>query len=1108
MDDNPAREKALETTQSFIVQAPAGSGKTELLTSRFVCLLASESIEQPEEILAVTFTRKATAEMRERILDVLNPETDTELHQQSAISATKRVQDRSEELGWNLHQQPSRLRIMTFDALATELIRRMPWSSRFGSVPGVAEQPEKVYRAAVVHALEHVSERNEELRDALRVLHKHLDNSSERLLGLIVEMLANRDQWPSQFFQAEFSDGDRSKMEKVWRKFNKFELDKLADRFPQTVREILDLEGRDNFSDHALEHWRAVAAALLTKTGTWRKRYASIECGAVNLDTNTFKFVIKECCDIPMLDKSLLSMGMLAPNPVFSDEQWAVLRAASIMLQYSVAHLKMEFSRRGEVDFIENAQSALTALGDPSNPTDLTLVLDYQISHILVDEFQDSSYSQKKLLESLTAGWQDRDGRTLFLVGDPMQSIYRFRQAEVGVYLDVAEHGLKNIRLTQLSLNQNYRSAKNMVDWFNDVFKLASPKESDIMGSRVAYSPCQSDNPSKSDTPVRVWLQDTKDRSGETLDRTTRNSREAHKVYNDIRDYLDRNDGSDMRVAVLVSSRKHVYELIPLLEEGGIPYHAPEMFPLAERPVVRDILSLTRALLNPTDRVAWLAVLRAPWCGLTLDDLFVVANCRYTLIWDRLNQSEVIDELSAEGCQRILRTRKVLAHAFSIRGRLGVRQWVEDTWVLLGGPACVGVGDDENARLFLDLLENFAKGAEVDGLEQFEDQMQRLYAAPICSQEEADVQIMTIHGSKGLEFDAVFIPSLDKRTGNPPSPLIIWSQILLKDSGSGTLMSAIPDTASETGDLMYPFLKKWNRDKDLMELTRLVYVGCTRAKSELHLYAAINIDKKPDLGGRMTAPGETTLLGRLWPGLEDGRSEVIQDFELPAILKKELGKSTSPIISRLPSDWKLPPPPQALEIPDQDFESPGDYDSIDFDWAGSVAVWTGIIVHQWLYRIVQSGSENWNAERVRAERPKWKTALCALGLSSDSDGFDDAIRRIETALVNVLNDATGRWLLDSSHEDTRAEYRLTGYVNGIFRNVILDRTFIDQDGTRWIVDYKTGTTDGDIDDFLDNEVQRYRNQLIEYKTIMSGFENRPIRLGLYFPLFARWRGVE
>ena len=107
-----------------------------------------------------------------------------------------------------------------------------------------------------------------------------------------------------------------------------------------------------------------------------------------------------------------------------------------------------------------------------------------------------------------------------------------------------------------------------------------------------------------------------------------------------------------------------------------------------------------------------------------------------------------------------------------------------------------------------------------------------------------------------------------------------------------------------------------------------------------------------------------------------------------------------------------------------------------------------------------------------------------------------------------FKDSTGKWLLSSDHQEAEAELRLTGYIDGGFRNVILDRTFVDDRGIRWIVDYKAGSTDGNVQEFLDNEEQRYRDQLQMYRRIVSGFEERRIRLGLYFPMFPEWRELK
>ena len=140
------------------------------------------------------------------------------------------------------------------------------------------------------------------------------------------------------------------------------------------------------------------------------------------------------------------------------------------LLPRAAAELKLVFAARGEADFTEIAQGAVRALGSVDDPSELLLSLDAKIFHILVDEFQDTSISQWELLERLTAGWQPGDGRTLFVVGDPMQSIYRFREAEVGLFLRARREGLPNVKLEPLALKTNFRSQAGIVDWVNASF--------------------------------------------------------------------------------------------------------------------------------------------------------------------------------------------------------------------------------------------------------------------------------------------------------------------------------------------------------------------------------------------------------------------------------------------------------------------------------------------------------------------------------------------------------------------------------------------------------------------------------------------------------------
>ena len=1104
MSDAQVRIEALDTGQSFIVQAPAGSGKTTLLISRFIRLLAI--VEQPEEILAMTFTRKATAEMRERILEVLDPDCEKELPEEIANQAVEIVRKRSADLGWDLLNQPSRLQIVTIDALASALIRQMPWASRFGSAPGLAENADDLYRTAAVNTFELEESALPEFRSALRTLYSQIDNNSSTFQELIIEMLKKRDQWLRILVKNSFSGDEKFQMEEVWKRLLTIKMDEVRNLFPESMRQILRLDDLKADDLASLEFWRTVAGLLLLKDRPqWRKR---ITLSQLSPDSSKEQIAasIDQCVAVPRLAEKLYDLGYNFPYPEYRGGQWKVLQAISIVLQYAVAQLRLEFRKRGEVDFIEIAQQAELALGSPDNPTDLSLVLDYQYRHILVDEFQDTSISQRNLLKSLTGGWQSNDQRTLFLVGDPMQSIYGFREADVGIYLSVVTNGLGNIRPTPLRLSRNFRSNADLVKWFNIVFEASFPAQSDVTSGHVSYAPCTSDIEPRQDNSVNIWLQSKVDASGEKLKSDRFPPIEAKKVVADIKLFLERSAGEDMQAAVIVRSRKHVNAILPLLEEAQIRYYAADIFPLKDRPVVKDLLSLARALLNLADRTSWLAILRAPWCGLTLDDLLAVADDDRTTIWNCLNNDDVLRGLTSDGRQRAERVCNVLIRAFSIRGRFDVRQWIEDTWVLLGGPTCVEMYDIENARLFLDLVGNYSHGTAIEHLESFEDRMDNLYAVPEYKPADVSVHISTIHGVKGLEYDAVFIPAFDKGTGRSTLPLLIWSEFLLDETvESKLLISPIANRAAEADDQMYNFLKQWNREKTLTELTRLAYVACTRAKSELYIYGAKTDDG--DLPSYFD-----TLLTRLWSGFSASEFKHVvwtdpiaaEDIENDP----EIKPSQAPILTRLPTNWSLPDTPNPLNLPDREFETPGDYESIDFDWAGSVALWIGSIVHKWLERIVRSGMENWSLERLKQERPKWKTALLSMGMNKGEEELNAALMRIETALVNVFKDSTGKWLLSSDHHEAEAELRLTGYIDGGFRNVILDRTFVDNRGIRWIVDYKAGSTDGNVQEFLDNEEQRYRDQLQMYRRIVSGFEERPIRLGLYFPMFPEWRELQ
>jgi len=163
-------------------------------------------------------------------------------------------------------------------------------------------------------------------------------------------------------------------------------------------------------------------------------------------------------------------------------------------------------------------------------------------------------------------------------------------------------------------------------------------------------------------------------------------------------------------------------------------------------------------------------------------------------------------------------------------------------------------------------------------------------------------------------------------------------------------------------------------------------------------------------------------------------------------------------------------------------------------------------VHRWLQTIAEEGIGHWPVTRLTAFRAVLAHDLRVLGVPETE--LARALARVIDALTSALEDQRARWVL-SKHAEAQSELRLTGVIDAQVVNIIVDRTFIDERGVRWIIDYKTGLHEGaDLDGFLDNERERYRDQLERYATLLARLDSRPIRLALYFPLLKGWREWE
>ena len=1142
-DDSMQRRQALDAGHSFIVQAPAGSGKTELLTQRMLGLLSR--VQQPEEIIAITFTRKAAAEMNHRLVTRLKaaaaePEKGLQPHQQISRELALAALENDRKLGWNLLDQPSRLRIRTIDSLCNDLARQLPILSGLGGGQQVADNAEPLYRLAASRTMALIEEQQENLQaDITRVLDRY-DNHYDRLVDLLTSMLSHREQWLGHLLSIKSGDAfNREALEGALSLLVEAELQSLlmlaqnqdlfaelpafieyaarnlADSDAQPLRQLLAacMDPGQNITSlpatgESLPHWVTLANFLLTRSGTWRKSVTKRE-GFPALEKTTgeerelrqqmkagFVELLNALGDNEeLLDR--LNIVRLLPRPDYDDESWESLQSLIRILIRAVQEWQLVVQENGSADFSEIAMRAIQALGTEDQPSDLALRLDYRIEHLLVDEFQDTSMNQIRLLERLTAGWTPGDGRTLFLVGDPMQSIYRFRKAEVSLFIQAFEGDLfQHIALEPLQLRVNFRSTRPILDWVNQIFPAVMPRTSDPLEDAVHYSTSYPGPDAGFNGGVDLHITAQRD-----------DEEEARRITGIIR----QSDPEDT-VAILVRSRNHASAILSRLDrlktsDTRFRYQAIDFNSLAETPAILDLFALTLALTQVADRLAWLAVLRAPFVGLDLVDLDALASTdQQRIIADvlqELQESEGPSVLTAAGIQRVHRVTPVLLAALRNRGRVSIRTLVQSAWTRLGGPACVtNESELEDAATFFDLLDDL----EVENLpidrDTLEPRLEKLFAQP-DSMASGKLQVMTIYAAKGLQFDTVILPGLNRSTGNDKGQLLHWFELAGKDQ---IVLSPMRNALEKQrqkheGDLIQ-FIANVEKRRQGLENGRLLYVAATRARHSLFLLGAIAPTSKGEIN-----PGSGTLLAELWPAVRQDQLPLLeatlcvpeQTPEPPSAGDHPAKKSaTQPVqlYRRLASDWKLPAPPEAIGQPVA--EAFDLHDEIEFSWAGEDARLTGNLVHRLLQLIADLGESSWLASGGMASRRKWcRQQLASNGVMGEK--AEQILERTGKAVENCLASERGAWIL-KPRDESACEYGITALLDGQARNMVLDRTFV-EDGERWIIDYKTSShSGGDLEGFLQNESDRYAGQLQRYRQAMAMTETLPIRVALYFPL--------
>ncbi|MDX1518944.1 MAG: 3'-5' exonuclease, partial [Gammaproteobacteria bacterium] len=543
---------------------------------------------------------------------------------------------------------------------------------------------------------------------------------------------------------------------------------------------------------------------------------------------------------------------------------------------------------------------------------------------------------------------------------------------------------------------------------------------------------------------------------------------------------------------------------IPALRKAGLEFQAVDIEGLVTRPEVQDLLALVRAVTHLADRTAWYALLRAPWCGLKLDALLILGGeSDHRTLWECINDPQLIAQLDTDATARLERFRHIMAAVLEDIRCQPLSRTIESAWLQLGGPATLSEKNQlNNVMIVLEYLADAAQGVFMEDVSSLVRDLETLFAVPDMVSGNP-VQLMTIHKAKGLEFDHVFLPGLGRKARSNQPELLLWMQLPQQQVPGDLILAPIRESGSKQAPI-YDYVNSVEKRKQDNEDRRLLYVAVTRARKSLHLFGHANVRVTRDVPECYAPAG--SFLHMLWP--------VVEPVYVNALSRHTERTPPEETIyinqdwKRFPADWSMPMP-GPLDWSGKPLAGTGrdDRDEIEFEWAGELIRHVGSVVHRCLQRMADEGIENWNRSRIQASCAWFELQLRQLGVHGEH--LPIARADVCNALNAFLEDDQGRWILSNDHLEARNEYGLTGVINNRIINVRIDRTFVSSDGTRWIIDYKTGRHgETDLGLFLDRELERYRGQLERYARLMRAHDERPIKLGLYFPLVQGWRSWD
>jgi len=837
----PQQKLSLATDKNIAVTAGAGTGKTRILVERFIHILLTEDVDI-KEILAITFTDKAAAEMMERVAKRIDKLLDSD---STNVNKAK------------LFQIKNRLNsayISTIHSFCSRLLRENPIEAEVDPDFKIMNdfQITLMQKESITEVLEFVNQNRDEWIDFFRFFGLHNINhmltfSLDHRYELEKYQTENSEINPKmlhnkliEYFLETVSNAfDDSILTKVNSTIHSIPQSNFpnAKQHPKgtIVVKAINKYIQSNHADKELDYWKSLfflADVLTAGTGKPYKNLAQL--GTKKSWSDSSAQLLVELSEIinPVYE-------WMANNPSVAPGKTDEMVLAQIPKFYALYDLVLQqYSlKKAELSSLDFEDMQIMVLDLLKNNPEVCTKIAAQFKYVMVDEFQDTNLLQWEIISKLG----DLKENKFFIVGDPKQSIYGFRNADVRVFNSVKEQfELNTAEPTEsgnITLSDSFRFKENVNIFINDTFKsILSGSENNPW--EVNYDVLSSSRNDKPGGKIDLAL----------LPENGSTDSQAEFISNRITQIINETEYKHGHIAILLRTRNHLNEIEEQLRKSEIPFKTIGGIGFYQRQEIYDVYHLIQFLVNPQNDIALIGVLRSPFANISDEGLFFLAMERNKKsYWEILSELDSLENISFKDLQRLELFKQRAIRWIQRRDRVEfselLREIVHDCLYqvsmlvdfngeqLFANLKKIIRVAEENEKLSSTSLIDFA-----ESLKQLINSTTREGEAQTDLEDETTVKVMTVHQAKGLQYPVVIHPYLEQQKNAFPS-----SCYFDEDWG---LVSNINSISKEKNSFyLLELLKHKQQQKEIAELKRLFYVACSRAEDHLIVTSSFKENK-------------------------------------------------------------------------------------------------------------------------------------------------------------------------------------------------------------------------------------------------------------------------